>query len=101
MGKRLNEPAAGYRFVAGGRIYKSESLEQAFYRITSSKLGKAYDTADSILLGAFTHLYDTNFAKLPGFGSNYVALGYRLNLDLKFELLPTQQYVNYRLDRRQ
>jgi colanic acid biosynthesis protein WcaH len=33
LGKRTNEPAKGMWFVPGGRIFKNESIEEAFKRI--------------------------------------------------------------------
>lgn len=95
LGKRVNEPAAGYWFVPGGRIYKSETLEQAFLRITATELGVAYTIAQARLVGAFTHLYDTNFAEVPGIGTHYVVLGYRLDLDIDPGRLPAQQHCDY------
>ncbi|MCQ8181617.1 GDP-mannose mannosyl hydrolase [Methylomonas sp. SURF-1] len=96
MGQRVNQPAQGYWFVPGGRIYKSETLEQAFRRITATELGTAYDVTDGRLLGAFTHLYDTNFADAPGISTHYVVLGYQLSLGLESSRLPAQQHSAYR-----
>ena len=38
MGKRLNEPAKGKLFVPGGRVFKNETREQAFERISKSEI---------------------------------------------------------------
>ncbi|TPQ26454.1 GDP-mannose mannosyl hydrolase [Methylomonas koyamae] len=96
MGQRLNQPAQGYWFVPGGRIYKSETLEQAFRRITETELGQIYEIGDGRLVGAFTHLYDTNFADAPGISTHYVVLGYQLNMGLESAQLPQQQHSAYR-----
>lgn len=96
MGLRVNEPAANYWFVPGGRIYKSETLEEAFQRITETELGTAYRIESAELLGAFTHLYETNFAKQAGISTHYVVLGYQLQLDIDIKQLPAQQHSNYR-----
>ncbi len=96
MGQRVNQPAAGFWFVPGGRIYKSESLEAAFLRITETELGVAYPIGQGKLLGAFTHLYDTNFAEVPGISTHYVVLAYQLNLDIDLTHLPAQQHCAYR-----
>ena len=37
LGQRVNKPAKNSWFVPGGRIYKDESIEQAFQRITKMK----------------------------------------------------------------
>jgi colanic acid biosynthesis protein WcaH len=97
MGKRVNEPAAGYWFVPGGRIFKGETLERAFQRITAAELGLAFNIESGQLLGAFTHLYETNFARAPGIGTHYVVLAYRLPLTVDPRRLPTQQHQDYRL----
>ena len=39
LGRRKNEPAAGYRFTPGGRIRKNERLDTAFRRICGDELG--------------------------------------------------------------
>jgi len=96
MGMRVNEPAAGCWFVPGGRIYKSETLEDAFQRITETELGLAYGIESAQLLGAFTHLYETNFAKISGISTHYVVLGYQLELNIDLNRLPAQQHCNYR-----
>ncbi|NJA05332.1 GDP-mannose mannosyl hydrolase [Methylococcaceae bacterium WWC4] len=96
MGERLNEPAAGYWFVPGGRIFKNETLEQAFRRITRAELGIELEISQGQLLGGFTHLYDTNFAKAPGIGTHYVVLAYQLRLPLSLAQLPNAQHSGYR-----
>ncbi|WGS84397.1 GDP-mannose mannosyl hydrolase [Methylomonas sp. UP202] len=96
MGERLNEPAAGYWFVPGGRIFKNETLEQAFRRITRAELGIELEISQGQLLGGFTHLYDTNFAKAPGIGTHYVVLAYQLRLPLSLDQLPSAQHSGYR-----
>lgn len=97
MGKRINRPAAGYWFVPGGRIYKNESLPEAFRRISAAELGTACDLADAELLGAFTHRYDDNFAGAPDIGTHYVVLAYQMNLEAE-QLplhLPVDQHRGY------
>lgn len=96
MGKRINQPAAGYWFVPGGRIYKDETLAQAFRRISSLELDKACEIDDARLLGAFTHQYDNNFAGVAGISTHYVVLAYRLDLDLNLSALPKLQHQAYR-----
>lgn len=96
MGERVNEPAAGYWFVPGGRIFKNETLEQAFRRITRAELGIELEISQGQLLGGFTHLYDTNFAKAPGIGTHYVVLAYQLRLPLSLAQLPSAQHSGYR-----
>ncbi len=96
MGERLNQPAAGYWFVPGGRVFKNETLPVAFGRISSVELGTACEIKSARLLGAFTHLYDNNFAEVAGIGTHYVVLAYRLDLELDLSALPTVQHQDYR-----
>jgi colanic acid biosynthesis protein WcaH len=96
MGMRLNEPAAGYWFVPGGRIRKNESIEDAFLRITKAELGMPYAIEHSRLLGAFTHKYQSNFAHVPGVSTHYVVLAYELLADVDLEQLPLDQHSKYR-----
>lgn len=96
MGKRVNQPAAGYWFVPGGVIEKNETLEEAFNRITKIELGKIIHIDNAQLLGAFTHLYDTNFAREPEVTTHYVVLAYELRMPVNLNLLPADQHSNYR-----
>src|SRR6266436_8013404 len=68
LGLRKNEPAKNSWFVPGGRIYKDESIETAFRRISQGELGFCQPVEDAFFLGVFEHLYPTNFAEKNGFG---------------------------------
>ncbi len=96
LGIRVNEPARGFWFVPGGRIMKGETLDEAFLRISVKELGVHSSLADAKLLGAFTHLYDTNFAGIAGIGTHYVVLAYELGLAIELEQIPQQQHSRYR-----
>jgi len=84
MGLRMNEPARGTWFVPGGRICKGETLEAAFSRISLAELGRALSLNNAKLMGAFTHLYDSNFGRVPGLSTHYVVLAYELQVDEAF-----------------
>lgn len=58
VGKRVNAPAKGWWFVPGGRVYKNESLDRAFARISIAELGRERELNESQLLGVFEHFYD-------------------------------------------
>jgi colanic acid biosynthesis protein WcaH len=96
MGQRVNEPARGSWFVPGGRILKDEPLDDAFVRLTSIELGVALARADAHLLGVYTHLYETNFAGVPGITTHYVVLAYRVDLSAGLDTLPRVQHSSYR-----
>ncbi len=42
LGQRQNRPAQNFWFVPGGRIFKDESFENAFKRISLEELGKEF-----------------------------------------------------------
>lgn len=60
LGKRLNRPAKNFWFVPGGRVYKNESLKQAFKRLTLDELGLEVEMQKTRLLGIFEHFYEDN-----------------------------------------
>tara|TARA_B100000989_G_C19514254_1_gene460764 strand:- start:539 stop:1021 length:483 start_codon:yes stop_codon:yes gene_type:complete len=59
MGKRLNNPAKNMFFVPGGRIYKNETREKAFSRISKNEIGIEYDFKNSKYFGIYEHFYKT------------------------------------------
>jgi len=84
LGLRENEPACDTWFVPGGRILKNERLADAFARLTRGELGHQLPYREATLLGAFEHLYDTNFARQPGITTHYVVLAHRVNVAADF-----------------
>lgn len=96
LGLRTIKPAAGYWFVPGGRIYKDETLQQAFVRISRDELGVELSIDDATFVGVHEHFYDENAGGVEGFGTHYVALGYRLQGDASALNLPTDQHESYR-----
>ena len=60
LGQRLNRPAKNYWFVPGGRIFKDESFEDAFKRITFEELGVQTSLGEAIFLGVYEHFYYDN-----------------------------------------
>ncbi|WP_024299882.1 GDP-mannose mannosyl hydrolase [Methylomicrobium lacus] len=95
LGWRTNEPAKNTWFVPGGRIRKNETLDAAFLRLTAAELGKAVDLEEAVPLGAYTHLYETNFAEVSGIGTHYVVLAYALRRAELPEQLPAEQHSDY------
>lgn len=96
MGMRVNQPAAGFWFVPGGRIRKNETLEEAFSRIARMELGKSYTLDNAKLFGAFTHKYSTNFAEAADIGTHYVVLAYELRTEIDIGHLPRDQHSQYK-----
>lgn len=96
LGLRTNAPAKDTWFVPGGRICKDERIAEAFNRITGDELGVVVDLAQARFKGAYEHLYDENFAGLPGFGTHYIVLAHELVLDCAIDELPPDQHSRYR-----
>ena len=83
MGKRTNKPAQGKWFVPGGRIYKDESLDGAFERISQVELGHKMLRENARLIGVFTHNYDCNFKSIKDITTHYIVLAYEISLKAK------------------
>ncbi|MET0064973.1 MAG: GDP-mannose mannosyl hydrolase [Candidatus Thiodiazotropha sp.] len=94
LGERNNAPAMGYWFVPGGRILKSESLEQAFARIALAELGEPLKIESARLIGVFEHHYPDNVAN-DAFGTHYVAIGMQLQVERELNDMPCQQHAQY------
>jgi colanic acid biosynthesis protein WcaH len=95
LGMRKNEPARDFWFVPGGRIFKNERIPHAFERIAQDELGLklSYDKAEFV--GAFEHIYKTNFAKKTGFGTHYIVLAHRIELNRNFDIISDNQHSEF------
>ena len=94
LGKRVNKPAKNSWFVPGGRIYKDETIDLAFNRITKDEIGKAYDISNTKFKGVYQHFYDDNVFN-DNFSTHYIVLAYELVI--KEELsLDTIQHEKYK-----
>jgi len=93
LGLRNHHPAKDTWFVPGGRIYKNELIKIALARLTEVELGQPQPLAR--FRGVFEHLYETNFAQQPGFGTHYVVLAYEILLEEPLNHLPHDQHRQY------
>lgn len=99
LGQRLNRPAQGTWFVPGGRIYKNESLDQAFKRITESELGTIFVRNSARLLGVYEHFYQDSVFGQDGNApsTHYVVLAHQIELKSGDSLTPPDgQHTLYR-----
>lgn len=97
LGHRANKPAQNSWFVPGGRIRKSETLDQAFRRIAYDELrydGLARSGAE--LVGVYEHLYEDNVFGVPGVSTHYVVLAYKVRRAIEHSALPGTQHTAYR-----
>lgn len=94
LGKRVNKPALLSWFVPGGRIFKNETINEAFNRITKDEIGKAYNISIAKFKGVYQHFYDDNVFN-DNFSTHYIVLGYEFVI--KEELfLDTIQHEKYK-----
>ena len=93
LGKRINPPAKGFFFVPGGRIFKSELINDALKRILKDELGFLLKDGHEIFLknmGLYEHFYNDNFLGNYKFGTHYVVLAYLVPFD---SLINSQKQV--------
>lgn len=96
VGKRKNAPAKGYWFVPGGRVFKGESLVEAFSRITRVELGVEFDYLSATQLGLYDHFYsDSVFG--DDISTHYINAPYLIQFTEETVLdLPIAQHQEYR-----
>jgi len=80
LGKRVNEPARDFWFVPGGRIFKNESLDDAFSRICQSELGVSLRREKTDFYGLYEHFYANNVFS-DEFSTHYIVLAYQIHLN--------------------
>jgi colanic acid biosynthesis protein WcaH len=78
---RNNEPAKGFYLVPGGRIRKDETIKSAFAAILREETGCRAEITQAQLLNVNEHMYANNRWGGVGYGTHYVVLAYRLQLD--------------------
>jgi len=97
LGWRNNLPARNFWFVPGGRIYKDESIRDAFPRITHNEAGMSLNTGQADFHGIYEHFYpNENFAYEAGFGTHYVVLAFEVKLPGELTSLPREQHTLYK-----
>ena len=95
FGKRNNPPAKGYYFVPGGRIFKEETIKEAFERISNGEIGKKLNIENAIFLGVYEHFYKNSFFT-KNISTHYVVLAYKIKIEKLDKLyLPKEQHSEY------
>lgn len=95
VGERLNAPAKGYWFVPGGRVYKNESLEDTFLRISNNELGLKIARDQAWLLGLYDHFYDDSFFS-TNISTHYINATHAIRINSSDLNLPNEQHKSYR-----
>ena len=73
-GSETTSQPKGYHFVPGGRIRKSELIEEAFARILATETVCRADFESA--RGVYQHMYSTSRFGEPEVGTHYVVLAY-------------------------
>ncbi len=95
LGKRTNSPAKDYWFVPGGRVFKNESLAQAFARISHSELGFTLELAQAQLIGLYDHFYQNSFVD-EQLSTHYINATHLVKgIKLAINDLPKSQHQEY------
>ena len=84
--ERRDEPARGFYFVPGGRIFKNKKIGACFKRILANELGLSAGFQDARLLGLYQHIYDTIRFEEKGTGAHHVVLAHEICLHRQPEL---------------
>jgi colanic acid biosynthesis protein WcaH len=92
LGYRTFEPAKGYWFVPGGRIGKTETLDEAFARVLKTETGIVIARESARFLGVFEHFYETNRFDDPSYGTHYVVLAYEIALQNRPNIKSDEQH---------
>lgn len=95
VGKRVNEPAQGFWFVPGGRVFKNEALSDAFGRISRAELGIELPYKNAKLLGIYDHFYPNSVVS-DVISTHYVNAAHAIKTELLLSELPILQHTNYR-----
>ncbi|HCN84417.1 MAG TPA: GDP-mannose mannosyl hydrolase [Sphingobacteriaceae bacterium] len=95
LGLRTNEPGKGFWSVPGGRIYKDETLKDAFKRISSTELGITLDPGKAQFEGIYEHFYEENFFGENNIRTHYVTIGCGINLSDPTQIRVNAQHNKY------
>ena len=79
LGKRVNKPALNSWFVPGGRIYKDETLDDAFARIVKDELDLVISRDQASFYGLYEHFYNNNVFN-DDFSTHYIVLAHEINI---------------------
>ena len=96
LGRRVNAPAKDYWFVLGGRIYKNETISEAFSRVFFSETGHKLSIDNAKFLGVYEHFYENSLHD-ENISTHYVVLGYEIKYDFSMDILPQAQHNTYKI----
>ena len=91
LGKRINKSAQDYFFSIGGRIYKSETIDNAMTRIAKNELNIELKLMPRFI-GVFEHFYDDSIYQ--DVSTHYVNFAYEIEIEETLNL-PGEQHNEY------
>jgi len=94
IGLRKNKPAQDFWFVPGGRIFKNETLKDAFYRLTLAELNMPLKIDNASFLGVYQHFYGDSVIS-EGLSTHYIVLAYELRLQSMDFFLTNKQHKSW------
>ena len=81
FGKRINEPAKGFWFTPGGRVYKNELHQMAIKRLLKEELNITdYDIGQLKYNSLTDHVYHNNVFD-DEFGTHYINYSYTMPVE--------------------
>lgn len=92
LGKRVNRPAKNSWFTLGGRVLKSETIQNAIKRIAKDELSVNLESKP-YFIGVFEHLYDDSIFEKTS--THYVNLAYEVTIKNSIDF-PTEQHSEYK-----
>ena len=96
VGLRLNRPAKDFWFVPGGRVFKNETLRNAFTRISKNELGCEQSIDQAQLIGLYEHFYSDSAASKK-LSTHYINAAHLIKVKASSLELPFGgQHQNYK-----
>ena len=94
MCMRENEPAKGFLFTPGGRIFKGERWSAALSRIAITEIGLQTRNINPILMGIWDHFYENSvFGR--DVSTHYVNLPHFIKINSAFSPRLDSQHSSY------
>jgi len=87
VGKRKNNPAKGYWFVPGSRLYKNQTWQDQLKRVSLDEVGHELTVTQSTLIGVYDHMYNSNFGNYKDENGNIISTHY-VSIGLQFAFDP-------------
>lgn len=96
LGLRNNNPGIGLWSVPGGRIYKNETLKDAFKRISQNELGLAVDVNSIWFRGVYEHFYQESFFNGANINTHYITIACEIKLAKTDGIALNSQHKQYK-----